>query len=257
MDLLTILMLLAAGVVGGALSGLVGGASLVTFPAMLAIGLPPITAAASNLVAALPSSFAAAFMDRTHIPKFDRPFAGFAAASVLGAGVGAMLLLVTPPRLFEVLVPLLLGFATLVFALSKRIGGWMRARAEARGRSAPKANPHSIPLMLPVSIYGGYFGAGVGVLALAALSVGSNGDYRAANMIKNIVMGLNSVVVSTVLVTQGAVAWTPTLIMMAGTLLGGFVGGHLARTLPPAVIRVFITGVGTLLTLAFAWRYWL
>ncbi len=257
MDLLTIFMLLAAGIVGGALSGLVGGASLVTFPAMLAVGLPPINAVASNTVAALPSNFAAAFVDRLNLPQFDRAFLGFAAASVIGAGLGAALLLLTPPRTFEILVPLLLGFATVLFAMSRSIAGWIRRRAEAQGRAPAQRNPNSIPLMFPVSIYGGYFGAGVGVMALAVLSVNAEGDYRAANMTKNIVMGLNTIVASAVLVIQGAVVWPPTLAMMAGTLIGGFLGGYLARIVPQPVMRVFITAVGMLLTAVFAWRYWL
>jgi uncharacterized protein len=256
MDLLTFFMLLAAGTAGGALSGLVGGASLVTFPTLLAIGLPPINAAASNIVAALPSNFAAAFVDRTHFPKFDRAFGWFVAASVVGAGIGAVLLVVTPPRTFEILVPLLLGFATVLFALSKTIAGWIRRRAGARGRAPVARNPNSIPLMFPVSIYGGYFGAGVGVMALAVLSVQAEGDYRAANMTKNIVMGLNTIVASAVLVVQGVVAWPPTLAMMAGTLVGGFLGGYLARVVPQPVMRVFVTAVGLLLTAVFAWRYW-
>jgi uncharacterized membrane protein YfcA len=257
MDLLTVLMLLAAGTVGGALSGLVGGASLVTFPAMLAVGLPPITAVASNTVAALPSNFAAAFVDRTNLPRFDRAFIWFVVASVLGAALGAILLLLTPPRTFEILVPLLLGFATLLFALSKQVARFIRARAEARGRAPAERNPNSIPLMFPVSVYGGYFGAGVGVMALAVLSLNAEGDYRAANMTKNIVMGLNTIVASAVLVVQGAVAWPPTLAMMAGTLIGGFAGGYLARVVPQPVMRVFVTAVGALLTAVFAWRYWL
>lgn len=256
MDVLTILMLLTAGAVGGALSGLVGGASLVTFPAMLAVGLPPLTAAASNLVAALPSNFAAAFVDRTNFPKVDRKFVVFITASLIGAGLGAVLLLVTPPRTFELLVPLLLGFATALFAMSRPIARWIRRRADARGQAPVKANPNSVVLMFPVSIYGGYFGAGVGVLALAVLSIGAEGDYRAANMTKNIVMGLNTLVASAVLVIQGAISWPPTLAMMAGNLIGGFLGGYLARVVPPAMMRMLIIGVGLLLTTAFAWHYW-
>ena len=257
MDLFIGAMLFAAGIAGGALSGLVGGASMVTFPAMLAAGLPPINAAASNIVAALPSNFAAAMMDRRRLPRLDRPFLAFAGASVVGAGIGAVLLVATPQRLFEVLVPLLIAFATVLFAVSRPIAGWLRARAQARGRTLETVNPNSIPLMLPVSIYGGYFGAGVGVLALAVLSLGAEGDYRIANMTKNIIMGLNTVVAAGVLTVQGVVAWPPALVMMAGTMIGGMMGGHLAGVVPQPILRVFVVVVGLILTVAFAWRYWL
>ena len=236
--------------------GLVGGASLVTFPALLAIGLPPVTAAASNQVAALPSNFAAALADRGRLPTFDRGFIVLVVTSVVGALAGAFLLLWTPGRVFEILVPLLLGFATILFAVSPQISRWLRARAAASGRETTRSSANSIPMLFPISVYGGYFGAGVGVLALAALSVGTDGDYRAANMTKNIVMGLNTLGASIVLAAQNAVSWPPTLIMMAGAVIGGLLGGQLARVVPDGVMRVFVVVVGVLLTAVFAWRYW-
>jgi uncharacterized membrane protein YfcA len=256
MDLQIILMLFSAGIIGGMLSGLVGGASLVTFPALLAIGLPPVTAAASNQVAALPSNFAAAFIDRAQFPRIDRSFAILVVTSVIGALAGAFLLLSTPGRVFEILVPLLLGFATILFAVSPQISRWLRARALAAGRASPRTSASSVPMLFPISVYGGYFGAGVGVLALAALSVATDGDYRAANMTKNIVLGLNTFAASAVLALQSAVSWPPTLIMMAGAVIGGLLGGQLARVVPNAVMRVFVVAVGALLTAVFAWRYW-
>lgn len=249
-------MLFGAGIIGGTLSAIVGGASLVTFPALLAIGLPPITAAASNQVAALPSSFAAVFIDRAQFPRFDRGLVILIVTSVVGALAGAALLLVTPGRVFEFLVPLLLGFATILFALSPRISRWLRSRAEASGLATTHTDANSVPMLFPISVYGGYFGAGVGVLALAALSVANDGDYRAANMTKNIVLGLNTLAASMVLVLQSAVSWPPTLVMMAGAVIGGLLGGHLARVIPNAMMRVFVVVIGAALTVTFAWRYW-
>jgi uncharacterized membrane protein YfcA len=256
MTLQTILMLFGAGIIGGTLSAIVGGASLVTFPALLAIGLPPVTAAASNQVAALPSNFAAAFIDRAQLPRFDRGLIILIVTSIVGALAGASLLLLTPGRVFEILVPLLLGFATIVFAFSPQISHWLRSREAASGRASVRTNANSVPLLFPISVYGGYFGAGVGVLALAALSVATDGNYRAANMTKNIVLGLNTFAASMVLVLQSAVSWPPTLIMMTGAVIGGLLGGQLARVIPNAVMRVFVEAVGALLTAVFAWRYW-
>jgi uncharacterized membrane protein YfcA len=245
MDLTHALLLIVAGVAGGTISSLVGGAALVTYPALLAVGLPPVTATVCNLVALSPGK----------LPPLNRSFLGLVIASVLGALAGAFVLLRTPERMFEVLVPLLLGFATLLFAYAGRISAFVRARVGDQDNS-PHRWEHSIGVILPVSFYGGYFGAGVGVLLLGVLSIGKPGDYRAANVTKNLVTSLNSLVAAALFIGQGAVLWTPTLIMMAGALVGAFIGARLAQIAPHAVMRVVVVAVGALLTVIFAWRYW-
>ena len=177
MDLHTVLILIGTGVVGGLMASLVGGASVITFPVLLAVGLPPVVATASNLVAVSAGNFLAALTDRTKLPPFNRAFVGLVLASVLGALLGAVLLLATPERLFEFLIPLLLGFATVLFAFAGRITHGCargRAHAAANGRSSVT----SIPLVLPISVYGGYFGAGAGTLLLGVLMIATEGDYR-------------------------------------------------------------------------------
>jgi uncharacterized membrane protein YfcA len=256
MTLLTILMLFGTGILGGVMAAMVGGASVITFPALLAVGLNPVVATASNLVAVSPGNFIAALLDRSQLPPLNRAFAGLVIASVAGAFVGAMLLLATPARLFEVLIPLLLGFATVLFAFSGRLTQWLRARARARGGAEPRMSVTSIPVLLPVSVYGGYFGAGVGVLLLGVLSVATGGDYRSANVVKNLVSSLNTFVAATYFVAHGAVNWPPTLIMMAGCLIGVFFGSHFARIVPQPVMRIVVVLVGAALTIAYAWRYW-
>lgn len=257
MDPLIIAMLFCSGVVGGALSGIVGGASLVTFPTLLAIGMPPVTAAATNVCSMLFANIAAALSDRTMLPKFDRGLAGLIGASIVGAVIGASLLTITPQRVFEVLVPVLIGFATVLFALSPRISAWLRARAQRAGKEAPRIGFGTIPLMLPVSIYGGYFAAGVGVLALAVLSIGTGGEYRAANTARNIVMAINTMAAAAMLAWHGVVDWPPTLVMMVGATFGGMMGGRLGRLVPQDTMRIGIIAFGALLTAIYVWRYWL
>ena len=256
MTLHTIVILFVTGIFGGVMAAVVGGASVVTFPVLIATGLPPVVATASNLVAVSPGNFLAALADRSQLPPFNRAFVGLVAASVLGALTGAVLLLATPTRTFEVLVPLLLGFATVLFGLSGRLVQWLRARARARGGREPQMSVTSIPMLLPVSVYGGYFGAGVGVLLLGVLSVATGGDYRAANVAKNLVTSLNTFVAAFYFVAQGAVSWPPTLVMMVGCMIGGYFGAHLARRIPQEVMRVVVVLVGAALTAVFAWRYW-
>jgi uncharacterized membrane protein YfcA len=260
MDLLHILLLLVAGIVGGAISALAGGAAIITFPVLLATGISPVLATTSNMVALAPGNFFAALYDRSQLPPLGRSFAAMVVASILGALIGASLLLLTPERVFEVLVPLLLGFATVLFAFAGRISAWLRARAQSRGAVRGEAGPHrwtgTIGWLLPVSVYGGYFGAGVGVLLLGVLSIGTGGDYRSANVAKNLVTSLNTVVVSTFFAVQGVVAWPQALTMMAGALFGAIIGARLAQVVPNSAARVMVVVVGAVLTVAFAWRYW-
>ncbi len=118
------------------------------------------------------------------------------------------------------------------------------------------ANCCSIPLFLPVSVYGGYFGAGVGVILLGVLSIVTGGDYRSANAAKNIVTGINTLTAVACFTVFGAVDWLPALVMGAGALLGGLMGGHAARIVPPALMRIVVVVLGVLLTVVYAWRYW-
>jgi uncharacterized membrane protein YfcA len=249
-------MLGGAGVVAGLLSSIVGGAAVVTYPALLAAGLAPQIAVASNMLAVMPGTLLAAFADRSQLPPLNRAFAGMAFASIVGAGAGAVLLMFTPVRVFEVLVPVLLGFATLVFAYAGKLSAWLRARAQARGHDIT-FNITSLKMLLPVSFYGGYFGAGVGVLLLGVFTLATGGDYRSANVTKNFVTSLNSMTAATIFVAQGAVAWPQALTMMAGCIAGGLLGSYIARIIPQQVMRVFVVAMGAALTIAFAWRYWL
>jgi uncharacterized protein len=256
MTLQTILILIGAGIIGGVMAAIVGGASVITFPVLLATGLPPVVATASNLVAVSPGNLVAAFTDRTRLPPFDRNFIGLVIASLLGALLGAVLLMVTPGRMFEVLIPLLLGFATVLFAFAGRIVEALRARARARGRGEPRMSVTSLPMLVPISVYGGYFGAGVGVLLLGVLSIATGGDYRSANVAKNFVSSLNGLAAAVVFTAQGAVPWPETLMMMAGTISGGLLGAYVARIIPRGVMHAVVVGMGAILTVTFAWRYW-
>jgi uncharacterized membrane protein YfcA len=256
MDLPHILLLVAAGLVGGTLSTMIGGAAIFTFPALLATGLSPLNAAACNLTALTPCNFIAAIADHTQLPRADRKLVVLILASCAGALAGGVLLLLTPARVLAFLVPLLLGFATVLFALSPRISAWLRKRADEVVAHDPHASGHSIAALVPVSVYGGYFGAGVGVMLLGVLSVGTGGDYRAANVLKNLVTSLNSVAAAVLFIVQGVVVWPQTLAMMSGAIVGGLLGSWLARVLPRELMRVVVVIVGALLTAIFVRRYW-
>jgi uncharacterized protein len=257
MDIQTGAMLVGAGVAGGTISSVVGGAAIVTFPTLIATGLSPQIGTASSLLALVPCNFLAAAYDRERFPVVDRWLIALMVSSLVGAALGAALLTVTPERMFAACVPALLGFATILFAFAGRISEWIRKRS-----AAPRAEPEatrwagSIAVMVLVSIYGGYFGGGVGVLMLGVLTVGTRGDYRAANVIKNVVVGLNSLLASAIFIVQGLIAWPSTLTMMAGALIGGLIGVRLIQVMRREMMRGIVVVAGALLTAVFAWRYW-
>jgi hypothetical protein len=198
----------------------------------------------------------AAYTDRAKLPPVDRAFVGLVLASLAGALLGAVLLLATPERLFEKLIPLLLGVATILFAFAGHITRWMRERARRRGQHEWKMSVTSVPLVLPISVYGGYFGAGAGTLLLGALTIATEGDYRRANVTKNLVSSLNTVAASVWFIAHDAVSWPETLAMMVGCMIGGYTGAHLSRAIPQEAMRVIVVLIGALLTAVFAWRYW-
>lgn len=256
MDFGSAILLVGVGVIGGAISALVGGAAIVTFPTLIASGLSPVAASATNLVALIPGNFLASLYDRTQLPPLDRSFVGLIVSSLIGAAIGAALLMITPERMFAALVPALLGFATILFAYAGRISTWMRERAAARGKDRSGRWSSTVLPLLPVSIYTGYFGAGAGVMLLGVLSIGTAGDYRSANVTKNLITSLNSVVAGMIYVAQDKVAWPAMFAMMTGALVGALIGARLAQIVPREVMRVVVVVVGAVLTFAFARRYW-
>lgn len=246
--------LFTVGFVGGVVTALVGGAGLIVFPALLMVGLPPVVASATNLVALAPANFMAALADRGKLP----PLSGAAiwlllAGTAVAGGVGGALLLLTPERWFETIVPALIGLATLLFAYAETL---KRAIARRRaGRSGGLAG-----VVLPttfVSIYGGYFGAGLGVMYLALLTLGGISDLRAANALKNLMGPVNAIAAIGIFVWADLVVWPAALTMLAGGLLGGFGGGYAMRFIPAIAFRWAVTAVGGVMTLVYAWRYWL
>jgi uncharacterized membrane protein YfcA len=166
-----------------------------------------------------------------------------------------LLLLAMPERMFAQLMPLLIGFATVLFAYAERISKYLRERAEGRGH-AITFSVGSLRVLLPVSFYGGYFGAGVGIMLLGVFSLATGGDYRAANVAKNFVASLNGFTATVIYAAHGAVPWPQTLALMVGTVGGGLIGAYVARVIPRRLVRVLIVLVGAGLTVALARRYW-
>lgn len=242
--------LFGAGVVGGIVNALAGGATLITFPVMLATGLPAVIANASNAVAIAPGHLLAAWADRDRLDWRDRHLWAIGCWSVAGGGMGAALLLALPERLFLLPIPALIGLATALFAFAPRIAAWScRWQGTVRHRSERL-------ILLLATLYGGFFGAGLGIILTAVLTLGEPDDIRKVKVLKNVLATAVSLSAIVIFIVRGVVAWGATLPMLLGALLGGYAGGQLIRTLPALAVRTIVIVAGILMTAIYARRYW-
>jgi uncharacterized protein len=242
-------LLFGAGIVGGTANAIAGGATLVTFPAMLAAGLPAVTANASNALAVLPGALVAAFADRSRLPGWSRALGAVLVSALIGGAAGAVLLMVTPESVFEMLVPVLIGFATLIFAFGKRIQAAVKGLAEG-------SDGLRTALVFPAAAYGGYFGAGLGVMLMAVLAITGREDLRSANALKNLCSTVANLMAVVIFVARGLISWPETLVMLTGAVAGGMLGGRLIAVLPAPAVRAGIIGIGTLMTVIYGWKTW-
>lgn len=248
----TIVFLALAGIAGGIVNAIAGGATLITFPAMLYAGLPPIIANASNAVAILPGHLFAAIADRRRLPPLDGRTKIFLAVSALGGAVGAIILLIMPEKDFILPTPALIAFATLLFAFAPRI----QARSAAKRGDQPRSKWHGATELSIASIYGGFFGAGLGVILTAVLSITETTDIRGIKALKNLLATGVSIAATAIFIEQGAVRWSETLIMLVGAMLGGYAGGFLIRVLPGEWVRRAVISAGCVMFVIYAGRYW-
>ena len=240
-----------AGFVGGAANAIAGGATLVTFPAMLAAGLPPIVANASNAVAVSFGNLRGAWAERDKLPAFTPDVWWSTLAAVIGGFLGGVLLLATPETVFEMVVPALIGLATLVFAFSKQIQGLMARRFGGAENGLLRAS-----LVAPAALYGGYFGAGLGVVLMAVLSATSNWELRRANALKNVLGVLVNAAAIVFFVVRGVISWPETGVMLIAALAGGYAGGKVLGVVPATAVRSGIILIGGLMTVVYGVRYW-
>ncbi len=245
MDLTTLAILLVAGTVGGAINAVAGGATFFTFPALLGIGLPPVTANASNAVALWPGHAAAVPAYRREIAKARHGLVWRGLVALAGGAIGAQLLLATGDRLFEALIPWLLLAATLLFAFGPRLS---RIVGSAEARKAGRGLVLGLAVEFAFAVYGGYFGAGLGVLLMACLSLLGHDDLHEANALKNLLATLVTAASVGSFVLAGVIAWPETLVMIGGAIFGGYFGARAARSVGPGVLRAVIIAVGLMMS---------
>jgi uncharacterized protein len=247
------LILFLAGALGGALNSVVGGATFIIFPALLFAGVPAVSANATSSVVVWPAALAsmAAYRQDMRLPRQLLLLLGL--ASLAGGAVGAWLLLHTPSSAFVHLIPWLLLFASALFS----VGGVINAKL---GRSAPSVYGSGRALagvaaaQFAISIYGGYFGAGMGILMLAAYAVGSVGNIHAMNGLRSALGLLINGVAITWFIVARAVTWRPAVLMALGATLTGYSGAAIARRVDPKKVKQLVMAVAWGMTVYFFLR---
>ena len=242
---MTILLLIAAAFLAGAINSVAGGGSFLTFPSLVFAGVPAVIANASNTVALVPGSLASAFAYRGDIARIEEGHVKiWFFVSLLGGAIGAALLLFTSDKAFRQLAPWLLLFATLLFAFGGRISMALRGRLHA-------SQALMLVLLFPIAIYGGYFGGGIGIMILAAFRLYGLTDIHGMNGIKTVLSTALNAIASFIFIAAHQIWWRPTLLMMMAGIAGGYLGPLLARRMRPEIIRAIVIAVGIIMTVYF------
>lgn len=245
--MLVFIILFCAGFIAGAQNALAGGGSFLTFPALLLTGLDPRAANITSAVALFPGQIATGYAGRKSVSGLPAlSFRALFAISLAGGAVGAVLLLATPVSVFSSLVPWLVLFATLVFAW----GSFFRK---------PVDTPHPLgPIgagltQFAIAIYGGYFGGGIGILMLAALTIFGQA-VRNAGATKNVLAGVMNASAVAIFLFSNEIAWKQTLVLAVAAILGGQLGAYALHRVNEKILRVCITLLGFALTIGMFWR---
>jgi uncharacterized protein len=243
MSLLHALGIFGAGVVAGTINTVVGSGTLFTFPILLAFGYAPVTANVSNTIGLVPGSVTGAVGYREELEGQARRALPLAGASLLGGITGAVLLLSLPASAFKTIVPGFIALALVAIVLQPRLS---RALAVRRTRRHERVGPAATVGVFGSGVYGGYFGAAQGILLLAILGLALEGEsLQRINALKVVLAGLVNLVAGVVFVFVAHVAWLVSLLIAAGSSIGGVAGARYGRRLPPAALRALIVAVGT------------
>ena len=250
MDLPEALLLVAAGLAAGTVNAVAGGGSLITFPALIAIGLPPVPANVTNSVAVCPGYLASVAGSRADLPP-RRRLLRLVPTTVLGTGAGCALLLSTPARAFELVVPFLVLGATAVLAFQDRLRRLVGHPADL----SPRRRAVTLQAMVALgSVYGGYFGAALGVMLVAGLALVLDETLARVTAIKNLLSAVVGLTTVAVFAAVGPVDWAAVAVLVPATILGGYAGAKLVRRLLPAVLKAVIVILGTTIGLLLLYR---
>ncbi|MER7171129.1 sulfite exporter TauE/SafE family protein [Streptomyces mesophilus] len=237
---------LAAGFGAGAINTVVGSGTLITFPVLLAIGLPPVTATVSNGLGLLPGFAGGVFGYRRELAGQRARVLRFGIVVTAGGLCGAILLLTLPHSAFEMIVPVLVGLALVLIALQPWITKALQRRRERKGQPGSEFGGPWLHIgLFLASVYGGYFTAAQGILYMALMGMFLGESLQRTNAVKNILAAMVNAVAALFFLFAAHFDWTVVLLLAAGSLVGGFVGGTYGRRIPSAWLRGLIVAVGT------------
>jgi uncharacterized membrane protein YfcA len=250
LDALSFILVGLAAIVGGAVNALAGGGTLITFPVLMAVGIPAVPANITNTVALCPGYLGGTFAQIRDLRGHEWRLWLLGPAGALGGVAGGLLLLNTGESMFRALVPYLILLATGLLAVQERLRAWLLARSGG----AAAAEPHKVWTVLPVflaAIYGGYFGAGLSVIVLAVLGLVLEDTLTRLNALKQIISFSINIAAAAFFVFSGKIVWPAALVMMVGALVGGALGGRLASRIKPAALRRLVVTAGVIIALIY------
>ena len=251
--LLEAVAILLAGVAAGGINAVVGSGTLITFPTLLAFGVPPVTANVSNNIGLVPGSISGALGYRRELAGQRARVLRLVSGSLLGGLTGAVLLLVLPEGAFEAIVPVLIGLGVVLVVLQPRLSRRVAARREAAGEPAGgRRDPWWVwPTTALAGVYGGYFGAAQGVILMGILGIGIDESLQRLNAVKNVLAAAVNGVAGVLFVVVADVDWWLVLLIGTGAVVGGQLGATVGRRLPPLVLRGVIVVVGLVALVSF------
>ena len=235
-----LVFLLLAGLFAGAINAVAGGGSLLVFPALLAVGFPPLAANVTNSVAQWPGYVGVVAGARHELPGQGRRLALTSAVSVFGAALGCVLLLVLPGSVFDAVVPALVLLASALLGLQPWLKRWIGAPEPGR----PDRNAVLLPAIFAAAVYGGYFGGALGVILIATLSLCAGDDLTRLNATKAVLSLVIATVTVVIFTLRAPVNWTAVALLAPTTLVGGYLGARVARRLPENVLRAAVVLLG-------------
>jgi uncharacterized membrane protein YfcA len=247
---LELLIVAVGSVAGGMVNALAGGGTLITFPLLVAVGIPAVAANVTNTVALSPGYLGGTLAQRKDLQGQKRRLMLLLPASVIGGIIGGVLLLNTGERLFRSLVPFLILFASILLAVAEPMRAWILKRAGQKSSPSNLENWSVLPVGL-ASIYGGYFGAGLSVIVLAALSLFIDDNLTRLNALKQFVALCVNIAAAIFFVFSGQVVWIAALVMAFGALLGGVLGGRLASRVKPNSLRRLVVAIGVIVSIIY------
>jgi len=246
-----IVAIVLAGMAAGTINTVVGSGTLITFPTLLAIGVPPVTANVSNTIGLVPGSVSGAIGYRAELAGQRGRALRLIPASALGAVIGAVLLLVLPDGAFSTIVPALIVLGCVLVVLGPRISAVVARKHAERGGLPEGGAWWTWPLVSLTGVYGGYFGAAQGIILLAVMGIGIDDELQRLNALKNILAAVANGVSGLIFIVVADVDWLIVLLIAIGSVVGGQIGARYGRRLPATALRVFIVTVGVVALVAF------